>query len=398
VTTRTWDALVALAVLLAGAAEILLAPDVPGHRAAAALLLVAMCAPLLVRRTHPLPAVAALCALGIAQAALVTDVSDVIGLYFPLLILAYSAAAYARFRPAAGALALLLGTAVAIETLDHQAGNAIFPMAVVTLCWLGGRNVRARTRLAAELHEAAARAAEEREARAAQAVADERRRIAREMHDVVAHSISIMVVQAGGARSILALDAERAAAAVARIRQTGADALAEMHTLLGVLDAPAGPSLDALPDLVERARHAGLPVTLAVVGTPRALPRGGELAAYRVVQEALTNAIKHAGGAPTGVQLVWGDAELELRIADRGAGGLAPELEGGGHGLVGMRERVRPFGGEVSAGRRAAGGYEVVARIPLGATTGAQAGGCPATGSCSRYGQPDAEHRRDLPA
>jgi signal transduction histidine kinase len=365
VTTRTWDALVALAVLAAGTAELLLAPDVPGRRAAAVLLLAAMCALLLVRRTHPLPAVAALCALGIVLAAFVTDVSDVIGLYFPLLILAYSAAAYARFRPAAIALALLLGTAVAIETIDGRAGNAVFPMAVVTLCWLGGRNVRARTKLGAELHEAAARAAEEREARAAQAVAEERRRIAREMHDVVAHSISIMVVQAGGARSILALDAVRARDAAARIRRTGADALAEMQTLLGVLDAPQGPSLDGLGDLVARARDAGLPVTLTVVGTPRALPPGAELAAYRVVQEALTNAIKHAGGAPTGVQLVWGDAALELRIADRGAGALDAGLEGGGHGLPGMRERVRPFGGEVSAGRRAGGGYEVVARIPI---------------------------------
>ena len=100
------------------------------------------------------------------------------------------------------------------------------------------------------------------------------------------------------------------------------------------------------------------------MGTPRPLPPDAELAAYRVVQEALTNAIKHAGGAATGVQLVWGDAALELRVADRGAGGLEPELAGGGHGLVGMRERVRPFGGEVSAGPRAGGGYEVVARIP----------------------------------
>ena len=102
-----------------------------------------------------------------------------------------------------------------------------------------------------------------------------------------------------------------------------------------------------------------------MVGAPRPLPAGAELAAYRVVQEALTNAIKHAGGAPTGVQLIWGDEALELRVADRGAGRLAPGLEGGGHGLVGMRERVRPYGGEVAAGRRDDGGYEVVARIPL---------------------------------
>jgi signal transduction histidine kinase len=257
---------------------------------------------------------------------------------------------------------------LAVGVIDDDAANAPFPMAVVALAWLGGRNVQARTRLAAELHEAAATLREAQEEEARDAVADERRRIAREMHDIVAHSISIMVVQASGARSILPVAPDRAEAAARRIRETGASALAEMHTLLGVLDGTARePSLAALPDLVERARHAGLPVTLAVVGAPRPLPPGAELAAYRVVQEALTNAIKHAGGAPTGVQLVWNDAALELRIADRGAGGLEPELGGGGHGLVGMRERVRPYGGDVAAGRRADGGYEVVARIPIGA-------------------------------
>ena len=250
-STRAWDALVAGAVLVVATVETLLAPEVPGHRWAGVLVLAAMCALLLVRRTHPLPAVVVMIVLALIDAAFVTDVSDVIAMYFPLLILAYSVAAYAPLREAGLALALLLGAAVAIEALDHQVGNAIFPMAVVALCWLGGRNVRARTRLAAELHEAAAQAAEEREARAAQAVADERRRIAREMHDVVAHSISIMVVQAGGARSILPFDAGRAQEAAAGIRRTGTEALAEMSTLLNVLDTPSTPpSLDALPELV----------------------------------------------------------------------------------------------------------------------------------------------------
>jgi signal transduction histidine kinase len=364
---QRWDVAVAVFVLVATVAETLLVADLPGSRLGSALTVAAMSLLLLVRRTHPLAAVVALVALALVQSALVTDTNDLIANYFPLLILAYSVAAYATRRDALIALALLLAGVLAVGVIDHDAANAPFPMAVVALCWLGGRNVRARTKLAAELHEAAARAAEEREARAARAVAEERRRIAREMHDVVAHSISVMVVQAGGARSILPLDAARAEQAAGRIRRTGAAALAEMHTLLGVLDAGPLPSLAALPRLVEGAQHAGLPVTLAVVGTPRPLPAGAELAAYRVVQEALTNAIKHAGGAPTGVQLVWGDAALELRIADRGGGELDAALEGGGHGLVGMRERVRPYGGDVSAGRRAGGGYEVVASIPLAA-------------------------------
>jgi signal transduction histidine kinase len=221
-------------------------------------------------------------------------------------------------------------------------------------------------RLAAELHESAALAAEQRERDARHAVAEERRRIAREMHDVVAHSISLMVVQAGGARRILARDRERAVQAAQRIRQAGADALAELDTLLGVLDESfAGPTLDGLPALVEQAEHAGLPVELAIEGTPRPLPAGAELAAYRVVQEALTNAIKHAGGATTRVRVSWSDAALELHVGDRGDGGPAPRLAGAGHGLFGMRERVRPYGGEVRAGPRVGGGFEVLARIPF---------------------------------
>jgi len=362
-TRRTWDVAVAAGVLVATVAETLLVAAGSAGRAGAALTVAAMSALLLLRRTRPLAATAGVAVLALV-AAVVTDTSELIADFFPLLILAYSAAAYASRRDAGLALALLLAAVLAAGVIDDDAANAPFPMAVVALCWLGGRNVRARTRLAAELHEAAARVRELHEAEARQAVAEERRRIAREMHDIVAHGISVMVVQAGGARRVLARDPDRAEAAAARIRETGAAALAEMRTLLDVLDAPAGPSLDALPALVERARDAGLPVTLAVVGTPRPLPPGAGLAAYRVVQEALTNAIKHAGGAPTGVQLVWGEHALELRIADRGAGELDAALVGGGHGLVGMRERVRPYGGEVTAGRRAGGGYEVVARIP----------------------------------
>ena len=247
--------------------------------------------------------------------------------------------------------------------------SIFFPATITALCWLVGRNVRTRTRLAAELHEGAARLAEQREAAAREAVADERRRIAREMHDVVAHSISIMVIQAAGARQILPLDAGRAEEAAARIGRAGRDALTEMQLVVGALEAvPAGgaaPSLDALAALAERARHAGLEVELSVHGAPRPLSPAAELAAYRVVQEALTNAIKHADCAPTEVVLEWGDEALELRVADRGEGRRPTALDGGGHGLVGMRERLRHCGGELHAGRRPGGGFEVVARIPV---------------------------------
>jgi len=191
------------------------------------------------------------------------------------------------------------------------------------------------------------------------------------MHDVVAHSVSMMVVQAGGARRILDLDAARAVAAAELIEQTGREALAEMRRLLGVLhpgehaEYTPQPTLGELDALVERTRAAGVPVALAVEGERRELPAGVDLAAYRVVQEALTNVVKHGGGAPTDVHVHYRADAVEIRIADRGDGARGTELEGSGHGLVGMRERVRMYGGELRAGERAGGGFEVAVRLPL---------------------------------
>ena len=197
---------------------------------------------------------------------------------------------------------------------------------------------------------------------------EERKRIAREMHDVVAHSMSVMVVQAGGARRILERDPLRARDAAELIAGTGREALVELQRLLGVLhlEPAAAPTLDGLDGLLERARAAGLPVALTVDGERRRLPDGIEHAAYRVVQEAITNAIKYAGATPTEVRVSYGVQDVELHVCDRGPGGVAPaRVGGGGHGLVGMRERVRIFGGELHTGRRDGGGFEVRARIPL---------------------------------
>jgi signal transduction histidine kinase len=370
VSTRALDAALAAVVLVASVAEMLLSSAITGPRWAAALIAAAMSALLLVRRRRPVGAAVALLALGVLESALVADLDDLVASFFPLLVLAYGGGAYAEPRAARAALTLLLTAVVAVGAIDDAGlSNVAFPAVIVTLCWLGGRNVRTRTRLAAELHEAAARLTEQREAEAREAVAEERRRIAREMHDVVAHGISVMVVQAAGARQILPRDPARAEEAAARIARAGRDALAEMELLVGALETlpecgPA-PALDALPALLERARHAGLTVTLRVEGTPRALPQGAEQAAYRVVQEGLTNAIKHAAGAPCDVVVGWGERALELRVSDRGRGGAAPRLEGAGHGLLGMGERVRLYGGELQAGPRTGGGFEVVARIPL---------------------------------
>jgi signal transduction histidine kinase len=260
---------------------------------------------------------------------------------------------------------------MALAADEFIAGDIFFPSTFGMLFLLAGRAVRSRSRLTAELHEAAVRAHEAREAEAERAVAEERRRIAREMHDVVAHSVSMMVVQAGGARRILERDPARAVAAAELIERTGREALAEMRALLGVLHhdehaeyAPQ-PTMRELDALAERARSAGVPVTVKVDGERRELPAGLDLAAYRVVQEALTNVVKHSGGAPAEVSVHYRADAVEVRISDRGNGSVSTRLGGGGHGLVGMRERVRMYGGELQAGRRRGGGFEVHVRLPL---------------------------------
>ena len=367
---RAADAALTAAVLVASVTEAATLRHLEGPRWAILLVGAGMSLVLLWRREHPLAIAVVLVAIAVPGAIWEADPSELVSAFIPLLIVAYSGGRYADTRGALLVLALLLGAAPAVGLLGSQpsAGDAIVPAILVALCWFAGRTVHLRVRHAAELHEAAARATEQREHEAQQAVADERRRIAREMHDVVAHSISIMVVQAGGARRILATDPDRAERAAARIRHAGSQALAEMDILLGVLettDAAAAPALDGLDELVARTREAGLPVTLEVTGERRPLPGGAELAVYRVVQEALTNAIKHAGGATTRVTLAWSAEALELRVADRGDGGPSPELAGAGHGLIGMRERLRVHGGELEAGPCDGGGFEVVARLPL---------------------------------
>ncbi len=366
---RTVDLALTAAVLVTSVAEALLSDGVTGSRAATVVVVAAMSLTLLRRRSHPVAMSLLLVVLVVPTAAFLIDPSQLISSFLPLLILTYSAGAYTELRTAQALLALLVVTVVVVGLLDPTNDNAYFPAIIVALCWIAGRTVRTRAQRAAELHETAALAAERREREAQEAVAAERRRIAREMHDVVAHSISVMVVQAGGARRILASDPERAEEAAARIRVAGTDALAEMDILLGVLEtAPDGaspPTLDGLEELVERTRAAGLPVTLEVSGERRSLSPGAELAVYRVVQEALTNAIKHAGGATTHVRFDWTDDELAVHVADRGDGGPSPELAGAGHGLIGMRERLRVYGGEVASGPGADGGWEVAARLPL---------------------------------
>jgi len=327
-----------------------------------------------IRRGRPVRALLIWTAGVVALAIWLTPPEEIGGLFFGLLLFPYMVGANVAGRLALVALPAVLAaiTAVALTNVGQfVAGDIVFPTIFGVLMWLAGRVVRSRAELTAELHEAAQVAHEQREADAARAVAEERRRIAREMHDVVAHSVSTMVIQAGGARRILARDPQRAIEAAALIERTGREALSEMRHLLGVLHAgdeaaalAPQPTLHELGALIERSRAAGLPVELHVTGELGELPAGVDLAAYRVVQEALTNALKHGGGRAE-VRVEHGGDELLLTVSDRGDGTPRPRAESGGHGLVGMRERVRVIGGDLRAGPRPGGGFEVEARLPL---------------------------------
>ncbi|MFF1687249.1 MULTISPECIES: sensor histidine kinase [unclassified Streptomyces] len=263
------------------------------------------------------------------------------------------------------------------------AGNVlltVFQMVPFALAWVLGDSVRTRRAYLAQLEERADRLEKEREAQSKVAVAAERARIARELHDVVAHNVSVMVVQADGAAYVMDTAPDQARKALETISGTGRQALAEMRRLLGVLrtgehqesgEYVPQPDVEQLDELIEQVRTAGLPVDFKVEGTPRPLPSGVELTAYRIVQEALTNTRKHGGAnAGASVRLVYFDDGLGLLVEDDGKG--APHelyedggADGRGHGLIGMRERVGMVGGTLDAGPRPGGGFRISALLPL---------------------------------
>jgi signal transduction histidine kinase len=238
--------------------------------------------------------------------------------------------------------------------------------------WLLGDAWRRRRIDAAELARRADQLAAEREARARRAVLDERVRIARELHDVVAHHVSVMGVQAAGARRILEADPARAADALASVEDSSRQAVTELHRLVGFLRSEEDetsiepqPTIEDLDELIERVGEAGLPVEVRRIGRARELPLAVGLSAYRIIQEALTNVIKHAGSAPTTVILSYLDQALELQVVNgRGTSGPNTPGESGGRGQLGMRERATMVGGDLSVGPIKGGGYRVAARLP----------------------------------
>jgi signal transduction histidine kinase len=245
---------------------------------------------------------------------------------------------------------------------------------LMTIAWLAGRELRRRRIEMLTLRARAVELEHEREERLRVAAAEERARIARELHDVVAHSVSVMVVQSQAAQRVLEDDVDATRDVLLSIETTGRQALTELRRLLGLLrEFDGGPSLEPQPslqyldELLSQIRDAGLAVDLTVEGTPTALPQGVDLSAYRIVQEGLTNTLKHAGADRASVLVRYAPSELQIEISDDGCGAPQPGGNGDGHGLVGMRERVALYGGELRAGRADHGGYVVRARLPLGA-------------------------------
>jgi signal transduction histidine kinase len=364
---RRGDETLAAALTAGLLAEILVRGGSTEFRPAAAALAIVLGLAAARRVRAPLLLLGLMLAISVA-AALSGSGDDEWFIPFILLLLAvYSAAAHTSGRKTliAGAMtcALYVTDLVLIDPADVTAEGVVFYALLVGAPWVAGRAVR-RRRLSEGL-------LKQEQAKAEAAITEERARIARELHDVVAHSISIMVLQARGGRRALQAEPDDARDAFAIIERTGRQALEEMRRLLGMLRrsdeelalAPQ-PSLKELDTLVERVRDAGLPVQVAVEGEARELPPSVDLSAYRIVQEALTNALKHAGPARARVLLRYGADDLELEIADDGPG--TGDGSASGYGLVGMRERVSVYGGELRAGRRPEGGYALRVRLPLG--------------------------------
>ena len=341
------------------------------------LLALAQTLPLTLRRIRPIPV------LFIVAGSFMIDR----GLDYPSTIavtgVLFAFHAIGSELPRRQSLVIGLGTAAVLTlfTLSGVAYNESVEFGTVLLVLVGsilplflGREVHERRRYLTELEERTRLLERDREERARRAVRDERARIARELHDVVAHEMTVMTIQAAAASRVLDSDPSQAGEALTAIEAAGHDALAEMRRLLGLLRTdkqPANrspqPGLQRLDGLVEQMVEAGLSIEVIVEGTPRPLPAGIDLNAYRIIQESLTNTLKHGGpNVCAQVQLEFADRELGIEITDDGRGAAeALSAEVGGHGLLGMQERIALLDGKFSSGPRSGGGYRVAARIPV---------------------------------
>lgn len=377
------------AVLLLGLSLITIAEGSTGAGHASGLVkgvvAVALCAVIALRRRWPEKMLLLATAVGLAQLAFDTgqNLAD-----FALLVIIYTVASgntrwASRYALIGGLIAPTLANlrwADPDQTMTTSVIGTVFITVPFVLAWVLGDSMRTRRAYWAQLEERATRLEKEREQQSRMAVVAERARIARELHDVVAHNVSVMVVQADGAAYVLDASPEQAKQALETISGTGRQALAEMRRLLGVLRTEEGsgggeyvpqPDVEQIGDLVEQVRGAGLPVEFQVEGAPRPLPSGVELTAYRIVQEALTNTRKHGGpDAGASVRLTYFDDGLGLLVEDDGRGAQQELYEAGGadgmgHGLIGMRERVGMVGGTLDAGPRPGGGFRISVLLPI---------------------------------
>jgi signal transduction histidine kinase len=392
VVREYWFELLIAVLAIAGMLELVVGRDLPGAAATSLWFSVPAMAvlvlPLVAWRRFPFAAPAAYWLM----AAALTFVDGLLIPFVGSLGVVGLAAAFLLGnlrddRQAGIGLAIVLGCIVVVVSNipgPQSASDLVFIPFRFVVAWVAGYALRERAeraeaaemratladreREAAEMR--ATLAEREREAAARIAVAEERARIARELHDIVAHAMSVMVLQVGAVRHKLSHTLEEDRDALGRVEQAGRTALAEMRRLLGAMRSDGDrvalgpqPGLDALDSLVEDVIHAGLPVQLHVDGQPYALPRAIDLSAYRIVQEGLTNALKHAHASHADVTVRYRPDELELEVADDGKGPAA--TNGHGHGLVGIRERAKIYGGEMSAGAAPAGGFILSARLPV---------------------------------
>ena len=366
------DAILALALAAAAQAEVwsgLLA----GPKWATLPASLAYTLPLAWRRRAPLPVALLVVASALIQVLASVDLNTGLSWFIAFVVAMYSLGAYGSRAPAIGGLAFAVGlTGVLLSVPDFGWGDYLLWVRMLAAApWAVGRALRSRRLQAAQLEDRAARLEHEHEEQARIAVAAERARIARELHDIVAHSVSVMVVQVGVVRRRIRGDHREDSDLLSEVEGTGRQALGEMRRLLGLLRtdeeglalAPQ-PTLERLPPLLEQVREAGLPVELRTEGDPVALSAGIDLAAYRIVQEALTNALKHAGPARAAVAVRYAAGALELEVTDDGRGAV-PAGDGHGHGLIGMRERAALYGGTLETGPAEHGGFAVRARLPL---------------------------------
>jgi signal transduction histidine kinase len=393
VSAKVAEALIAVAVAAFGAGGALAARHHGGHAAIAAAIQAAMGLILYLRRRFPGSVLAAMAGLAAGLAAV--GPSWLEGAFIPVLISSYSAAVYGAKRLAnalaAAAVAGLIGIGIPAALGVRSLGSATGVRVLLAACGATMVGFVIRGQFAARaarlevLAERAELAAARQQDEARRATVAERLRIARELHDIVAHHLSVVVIQAQGAQRIIGRDPDRAVAAMSQVEQTGRTALEEMRSLLGLLRSGEPnedrgelktdvsptrmprPGLADISALAVQVRAAGLPVTVHTVGEPGDIREDVSLTGYRIVQEALTNVVKHAGPATAAVTLTFGPT-LDIEVTDDGRGAAASllaGLPGAGHGMAGMRERVAMLNGKLAAGPRPGGGYRVHAIIPL---------------------------------